>query len=138
MSQAAVDTALQRVFEMRFKLGEFDSPGRVAYQSIPVSVIGDPDSLAAALDAARQSITLLANSESVLPLSLATKPRLAVIGPHGNDTAVMMGGKNDYYPYFTIPIARGLTDLGLTVDLHAGCDVSPRREETTMFARALN
>lgn len=121
VSSAAVDQALERVFAMRFRLGEFDPAGMVAYQSIPPSVLQNEDATASALAAARQAMTLLANNASVLPLQ--GSPKVALIGPHGNDTAIMMGGKPDYYPKHIVSINEGLTAAGLDVTTVQGCEV---------------
>lgn len=124
MPTAAVDLALQRVFEMRFRLGEFDPAGMVGYQSIPPSVLQNADATANALSAARQAITLLANNASVLPLR--DSPKIALLGPHGSDTTVMMGGKPDYYPKHIVSLSEGLKAAGVSVNVVQGCEVRCR------------
>lgn len=96
----------------------------VGYQHIPPSVLCNADATASALSAARQSMTLLANSAGVLPLDSRKPLALALLGPHGNATQVMMGGKNDYYAGNIVSIAAGLTALGVPPQsVVQGCDV---------------
>lgn len=65
-----------------------------------------------ALDAARQSVILLQNNGSVLPLALGTAEKtVAIIGPIADNNQVMMGGKNDYCPQHTVTLLEGLQDL---------------------------
>ena len=112
LRQAAVDTALRRIFTLRLRLGEFDGGGSGggggAGASLPYASIGaaDVDSAAhrdAALRAAREAVVLLNNSAGLLPLDAAALRTIAVVGPLANVTkpgGPMMGGKTDYSPSF--------------------------------------
>ncbi len=109
----SVDTALERIFLMRVRLGEFDPP-----ETNPFGMLGgaDTDTILhrdSALRAARESIVLLNNSASVLPLDAKKLKSVAVVGYLANCTrangcaasgggGVEMGGKNDYNPAFTV------------------------------------
>jgi beta-glucosidase len=76
-----VDTAVRRILSIRFRLGEFDPPEANPYAAITEEVINCPAHQALALEAARQSIVLLKNTDSALPLDPTRTRRVAVIGP---------------------------------------------------------
>lgn len=50
-----IDQALERSLAVRFRLGMFDPPAAVPYSRISPSMIGTPDHIEAATEAARQS-----------------------------------------------------------------------------------
>jgi beta-glucosidase len=90
ISEQAIDRAVQRLFLARFKLGMFDPPERVRWAQIPFSVLDAPAHRALARQVARESIVLLENAGSVLPLrkDLGT---IAVIGPNADDKPGLLG-----------------------------------------------
>jgi beta-glucosidase len=73
----AVDRAVGRVLRLKFELGLFEHPYVDADQAARSS--GTPENRALALRAARESITLLKNADSTLPLKKSIKT-LAMIG----------------------------------------------------------
>jgi beta-glucosidase len=89
VSESAIDEAVKRLFRVRFRLGMFDPPDRVAYARTPVSVAESEPHKRLALEAARESIVLLKN-DGVLPLSKTLKT-IAVIGPNADDADVLRG-----------------------------------------------
>ncbi len=90
ITEQAIDTAVQRLFLARFKLGMFDPPERVRWAQIPISVLDQPAHRALARQVARESIVLLKNAGNVLPLrkDLGT---IAVIGPNADDRRMLLG-----------------------------------------------
>lgn len=92
LTEARLNDALSRVLRVLMRLGEFDPPEMVPYSRIAPDVIGSPKNRAVALDAARQSIVLLQNRGSILPLDRAKLKRIAVIGPLADQ--VMMNQYN--------------------------------------------
>ena len=101
VNETTIDTALARTFTMRFRLGEFDA--NVPFRNLNASLTSEH--LSSSLNAARESITLLKNSDGVLPFS--KQESVAIIGPLGNSTMVMMGAKDDYYTDHIISILEG-------------------------------
>ncbi len=93
LPEAAIDTAVTRLFLARFQLGMFDPPERVRWARIPLSVVDQPSHRALALDAARQSLVLLKNAGGLLPLrkDLGT---IAVIGPNADQWRMLLGNYN--------------------------------------------
>ena len=104
VNESVIDVALARIFTMRFRLGEFDHD--VPYRSLNASLT--PEHRASSLGAARESIVLLKNN-GVLPFS--KNETIAVIGPLGNASLVMMGAKSDYYTDHIISVFEGFQDI---------------------------
>ena len=74
----ALDEAVKRVLHLKFELGLFEDPYTDA-SSLPA--IASQDALAAARQAALESIVLLQNDNAVLPLDKKKLDSVAVIGP---------------------------------------------------------
>jgi beta-glucosidase len=93
LPEAAIDTAVSRLFTARFQLGLFDDSARVRWAGIPISVVDQPSHRALALEAARQSLVLLKNAGGLLPLrkDLGT---IAVIGPNADQWRMLLGNYN--------------------------------------------
>jgi len=87
--EALLDESVRRVLRAKFMLGLFDNP--YADPETEAAVILREDHVAAARDAARKSMVLLKNEESLLPLSENTRS-IAVIGPLGDDQLDPLGG----------------------------------------------
>lgn len=79
LTEAQLDTALVRVLEARFSLGEFDDKSDVEWTQIDSSVLDSQAHRDLALKAAHESIVLLKN-DGILPLSKKLG-KIAVIGP---------------------------------------------------------
>jgi beta-D-xylosidase 4 len=124
-----IDLALSHTLRLRFQLGLFDPPAATPYWSVPLARVASPEAQAANLLATQESMVLLKNSAGTLPL--ARGRRLAVIGPHANATAAMVGNylgqlcpDNTFRcivsPYLALRAANG----GGEVTLTQGCSVS--------------
>ncbi|HEV2376084.1 MAG TPA: glycoside hydrolase family 3 N-terminal domain-containing protein [Streptosporangiaceae bacterium] len=86
ISMARINQSVQRILTLKFDLGLFNHP---------LVNAGNADAAATAgrtltLRAARESITLLRNQNSTLPLSPTSK--LVVTGPNANNMAYQLGG----------------------------------------------
>lgn len=93
VTEAEITKSVERLFEARFRLGEFDPPERVKWARIPYSENGSAQHAALALEMARKSIVLLKNEGGVLPLKRSVG-KVAVIGPNADDVEVMLGNYN--------------------------------------------
>lgn len=78
LSEAFIDPAVTRVLKLKFQLGLFDDPYVDA--AAADAVVQCPEHVALALQAGRESITLLKNEGRVLPLAPDIK-RLGIFGP---------------------------------------------------------
>ncbi len=124
LSEAEIDRSVKRLFTARFRLGMFDEPGSVAYAQIPIDVNDSPEHRSLALEAARESIVLLKNAESLLPLRKNVR-RIAVIGPNADSRSVLLGNYNGF-PSRYVTILDGIRSKvsDATRILYArGCDL---------------
>ena len=103
ITEAEIDTSLQRLMVARFKLGMFDPPERVPWSKIPYSVVDSADHRKLALEAARKSIVLLKNEKEVLPLKASVR-KIAVIGPSADDEDALLGNYNGFSNKHVTPL----------------------------------
>ncbi len=81
LTEKHIDQALRRVVGVRFRLGEFDPREMVPYTRLTPDVIDSPAHRQLALRQARESVVLLTNRDSFLPLDRNSLKSIAVIGP---------------------------------------------------------
>jgi len=112
LTEAALDTALTRIFEARFSVGEFDNAADVSWRNISDDVLNCDAHKALALKAARECIVLLKNDNNFLPLS--KDKTVAVIGPLGN--TVSLGGYSGSPSDVSTPLEGIAAKLGVSFD----------------------
>ncbi len=88
-----IDRAVKRLFEARFRLGMFDPAERVPWSKLSLADVDTPAHRELALEAARESIVLLKNERSTLPLKSTIKS-IAVIGPTADSLDALLGNYN--------------------------------------------
>ncbi|KUJ14582.1 glycoside hydrolase family 3 protein [Mollisia scopiformis] len=103
LSEATVDQALSRMYQMLIRAGYFDPAEATPYRSYGWGYINTPHAQLLALQAAADGI-LLKKNNGVLPLSMTAKPSLALIGFWANATTQMLGGYSGRPPYINSPI----------------------------------
>jgi beta-glucosidase len=82
-----IDDAVRRILLLKFKLGLFADPfAKTEF----ASGVGSPEHRAVARQAVRESMVLLKSENDALPLDPAAK--IAVVGPHGNNSGLQSGG----------------------------------------------
>jgi beta-glucosidase len=99
--QSRIDEAVRRILRVKYELGLFENPGPNASLK---SNFARPESRQVALDAARESITLLKNTNNLLPL--AKNRKVLVTGPTADSlislnngwTYVWQGSEESLYP----------------------------------------
>jgi beta-glucosidase len=114
-SEATLDRAVARVLRIKFMLGLFENP--YADEDRPARIIGSLELKKRNLRLASESLVLLKNEDSLLPLRKDLK-RIAVIGPNADNLYNQLG---DYTPVQ----AEG---TGITVLQGIRAAVSPRTE----------
>jgi Beta-glucosidase-related glycosidases len=82
-----INLAVLHVLEMKLRLGLFEHPYINAYNT---NIIGAEPHRALALEAARQSLVLLKNNNTLLPLDRKKFKRIAIIGPNADEC--ILGG----------------------------------------------
>lgn len=95
ITEEQIDISLKRLFEIRFRLGMFDPAEDVKFSKIPLSVLESQPHKDLALKITRESIVLLKNENSFLPLSKKLK-KVAVIGPNADNEVSVLGNYNGF------------------------------------------
>jgi beta-glucosidase len=125
LTESDVTRSVSRLFKARFQLGMFDPPAQVPYAQIPFSVVDSAPHRELALEVARQSLVLLKNEGSLLPLDSSKINTLAVIGPNADNTLVLSG---NYMGTAAEPVSvlggiRALAAPGTRVEYARGCAI---------------
>jgi beta-glucosidase len=89
LPESAVDTAVERLFTARIKLGLFDPPEMVPYNKIDVKEMDSTEHRAYARKLADESMVLLKN-DGMLPLKGDVK-KIAVVGPLADQARPLIG-----------------------------------------------
>lgn len=103
LSEAELDDLVRPMLFWKFRLGLFDDP--YVDPEHPARVVGSDRNRALALQAARETITLLENRGNVLPLDLDRIGTIAVIGPNADRT--LLGGYSGV-PAHEITVLEGI------------------------------
>jgi beta-glucosidase len=119
ITEAQLDVPLKRLFTARMHLGMFDPPEQVPYASIPFAVVNSPENAALALKASRESIVLLKNDASFLPLKPDGSQTIAVIGPLAASRIALEGNYNAIPRSPILPIDGIAAEFGSTHVLYA-------------------
>jgi beta-glucosidase len=88
LQESELDDLVGPMLYWKFKMGLFENP--YVDPNLAERVVGCPDNRELALQAARETITLLKNEKNLLPLNPARLKTIAVIGP--NAAREMLGG----------------------------------------------
>ncbi len=100
LSQETVDNALIELLTTRFALGEFDEDyENIAWNNVAATDIESEANQALALKAAQESMTLMKNEGSILPIPSGKK--VALVGPYAN--AIQLGDYSGTPTYTTTP-----------------------------------
>ncbi len=89
ITEEEIDAAAQRVFAIRFMLGEFENER--PYYDIPYSKLDCEEHKALNLQMARESLVLLKNENGFLPLSPEKISSIAAVGPNVLSTTALEG-----------------------------------------------
>ncbi|MBU4444559.1 beta-glucosidase BglX [bacterium] len=89
LSEELINDAVRRILRIKFYLGLFEHP--YIDENIQKELILHRDHIQTALDLARESIVLLKNEKSVLPLNRKKLNSIALIGPLANDKDSPLG-----------------------------------------------
>ncbi|WP_183580411.1 xylan 1,4-beta-xylosidase [Mucilaginibacter sp. X5P1] len=124
ITEDEINKHLMRVLVGRFDLGEMDNDSLVSWSKIPMSVVNSKGHQQLALQMARESMTLLQNKNSILPLSKSVK-KIAVIGPNADEKTMMLGNYNGY-PENTVSVLEGIRSKlpANAVFYDKGCDLT--------------
>ncbi|KAI5867862.1 glycoside hydrolase superfamily [Durotheca rogersii] len=133
-NDTVLDRSLIRRYASMVRVGWFDPPARQPYRQLGWDSVARPEAKALALRAAQESLVLLKNSNSALPLAPSVK-RVAVVGPLGTATTQMQG--NYYGTAQSIStVVSAFRSAGYEVSSAQGCGVTG--SATSGFAAALD
>ena len=136
--EALVDDAVLRILSLKFDLGLFDHP--YVDEAAAAASLLTPAALALAEKAAAQSVVLLKNEDSILPLP-DTPKKIALIGPMADERASLMGcwsfnGKADEVETLTEALRRNLP-AGSSLVTAAGCALDGSELDLTAVTQAV-
>lgn len=139
LSQATVDEAVRRVLRLKVKLGLFDDPYRFCNVEREKTRTLRPEFRQAAREVARESLVLLKNEDSTLPLAKSKLRKLAVIGPLADSHPDMLGNwAGDGRPEDTVTPLQGLrAALGSATQVSYAKGASIDGKDTSGFAEAV-
>ncbi len=129
ISEETVDRSVKRLMEARIRLGMFDPPEKVPYAQIPLDIVECEKHLDLALQIAHESIVLLKNEKTLLPLKKDLKA-VAVIGPNADSRRALLGNYNGF-PTEYVTILEGVrrcVPSSTDVIYAKGCDLVARPE----------
>ncbi|SBT45557.1 beta-glucosidase family protein [Micromonospora narathiwatensis] len=118
ITESDVDRAVRRILGVRLRLGDLDPPDEDPYADVPPDAVDCPAHRRLAREAARAAAVLLRN-DGLLPLSPATAPRVAVLGPLAD--SVHLDWYSGTLPYAVSAYA-GLAGRLPEVSTHPGTD----------------
>lgn len=101
ISESQIDVAVSRILGDKFRLGLFENPYT---DEAGISIINSEKHQALALKTAEKSVVLLKN-DGILPLDVNQYKKVAVIGPHADET--LLGGYSNV-PSRTVTILDGI------------------------------
>lgn len=120
-----VHNALKNQFRVLMRLGMFEK-GEQPFANITKDLVDTSAHRQLALEAARQSIVLLKNDDSLLPLAVddfADDGSLALIGPHYNASTALLGNYFGIPSHIVTPL-EGISSYVPNVAHALGCKVS--------------
>jgi len=106
LSTDDIDRSVRRLFAARIRLGMFDPPEKVPYSKITTADNDTDPHRQLALQAGRESLVLLKNSDHLLPLGKKYKT-IAVVGPNADNMDALLGNYNGT-PSHPVTVLSGL------------------------------
>jgi len=118
LDEKYVDRSLVRLLSARIRLGELD--GNIEpWKDLPESMVEGDEHLALSLKMAEESLVLLQNNNSILPLEAGT--RIALVGPNADDREMQWGNYNPI-PEKTVTLADALKERVPDLTVIKGCE----------------
>jgi beta-glucosidase len=122
LPMSVLDAAVSRILIQKFEMGLFENP----YVDVAKAkrIVGAPESIPLALQAAEEAIVLLKNEGNLAPLSISKYKTIAIIGPNAERT--MLGGYSDQ-PRYYVNVVEGIKNkVGsrATVLYSEGCGIT--------------
>ena len=91
VSEETLTRAVERLYVSKMRLGIFDAPEKVPYNTIDYSVVDSKEQKAFNLEVAKKTLCLLKNENQTLPLDKSKLKTVGVIGPNANNRKALIG-----------------------------------------------
>ena len=91
VSEETLTRAVERLYVSKMRLGIFDAPEKVPYNTIDYSVVDSKEQKAFNLEVAKKTLCLLKNENQTLPLNMSKLKTVGVIGPNANNRKALIG-----------------------------------------------
>lgn len=91
VKEETIERAVTRLLTTRMKLGLFDEPDKVPYNTINYDVVDCKEHREINEEAARKSVVLLKNENHILPLKKDSIRTIGVIGPNADNRKALVG-----------------------------------------------
>ncbi len=135
LTEAEVDTSLERTILTRMKLGMFDPAESVPYASISTDVVACEKHRKLAYKTATEAVVLLKNKGNILPIKPSTK-KIFVTGPTATSLEVLLGNYYGFNNQMTT-LLEGITGRlpeGMGMEYHSGALIKHAREVKETWA----
>lgn len=135
ISERDMDVSLKRLFKILFKLGMFDPAALDPYSGIGREVVECDAHKEHALKMARESMVLLKNSKSTLPLNAAKIKRIALIGPNADNGIAQLANYNGFPTEISTPYSSLKKRFGdkVKIDYYKGTGVVDKDKDGPTF-----
>lgn len=91
VTEETLTRAVERLYVSKMRLGIFDDPEHVPYNTIDYSVVDSKEQKEFNLAVAKKTLCLLKNEGAVLPLDKSKLKTVGVIGPNANNRKALIG-----------------------------------------------
>lgn len=124
LDEALIDEAVERILELKVKLGLFENPYRYADTEKEKEIILCKEHRELAYETAVQSLVLLKNENNILPLDAANK-KVALIGPFAESRSILGGWSCEGRDEEAVSLKEGLEAILPADSLYIakGCDI---------------
>lgn len=124
ISEEAITEAVERLMEVRIRLGMLDNHPS-PYENLSYELVECDEHTEASVEAARRGIVLLKNKNSFLPLDKDKVKTMAVIGPNANSRAALVGNYVGTSSLYITPLEgiQRYLGKGTRVIYAEGCDL---------------
>jgi beta-glucosidase len=131
LTEKEVDERLFELLRTEFKLGFYDDPGGIPFNTYGADSVHNASHIALARKVAQQSMVLLKNDHHILPLNKSDYPSLMILGPNAAAYDAMIGNYHGVSNK-VVNFVEGITssaDLSTRIEYDLGCDFT----DTTHF-----
>lgn len=137
LSENTIDEAVERILDLKIKLGLFENPHRFANPEEEAELLLCSEHRSLAREAAAASLVLLKNDENLLPLS-SEGVKIALVGPYAAANHILGGWSCEGRDEEAVTLREGLEALlpSGALRVAAGCGIEDGSDESMAEAAA--